>query len=142
MKNMTMRWTIVAAALAVAAGSAAAQTYKADIPMAFRVGGRALQAGTYEFAVNYAAGSPFVQVRNMATLDAVLVMPLAGHDAPIAWRKIGNPVVSFDCARTCTLKELWTARDVTTVKFPMLKLPKSESQRAASEVTFALVKTD
>jgi len=139
MKNLTMRWMIVAAALAAAAGSAAAQTYTAEIPMSFRAGEKTMSAGSYEFRVSYTTGQARVQLRNTATSDSVLLLPMAGHDAPVGWRKIGNPMVSFACGRTCALKELWTARDVTTIKFPALKLPKTET---AHEVTFSLVKTD
>jgi len=142
MKNMMTHLTIVAAALAAAAGSAAAQTYKATIPVAFRAGGTAMAAGTYEFRVDHSTGIARVQIRNTATEESILLVPSPGSDAPKAWLKAGAPMVSLACGRTCSLNQLWTARQVTTIRFPAPKLPKAEVDRAANEVSFALVKTN
>ncbi len=51
MKTLTMHSVVAVAALAVAAVSASAQTYKAEIPMAFHAGANALPAGTYKLDV-------------------------------------------------------------------------------------------
>ena len=45
MKNFTMNMTLAVAALTLAAGTASAQTVKAEIPFAFRVGGQIMQPG-------------------------------------------------------------------------------------------------
>src|SRR5580700_2722631 len=56
MKNFTMQLTIAAAALVAVAGSASAQTYKAEIPMAFHAGSNAMAAGSYEVVVRNTSG--------------------------------------------------------------------------------------
>ena len=43
MKSMMTRWMIAAAAMTAVAGSAAAQTYKAEIPLSFQVGSKMMR---------------------------------------------------------------------------------------------------
>ena len=52
MKSSTIRTMIAAAALAVAAGTASAQTYKAEIPVSFRAADKLMLPGSYEVKVN------------------------------------------------------------------------------------------
>jgi len=142
MKKIMTHLTIVAAALAAAAGSAAAQTYKADIPVAFRAGDKVMAPGKYEISVNNSGINTLVRLRNTVTSDSAVLLPFGGHDAPKAWRKAGTPMVGLSCGRTCTMKELYTARDITSLQFAAPKLPKAEVDRAATEMTFTLVKSE
>jgi hypothetical protein len=143
MKTLTTNCLIALAALVAAAGSASAQVYKADIPMAFRAGNTVMEPGAYDFniAANL-AGHSYISVRNHASGSTVMLLPIAGSDAPKAWRKAGNPLVSFVCAgRSCSLHEFWNGSDVGTYVFPAHKLPASEAERLAV-ITVELTKAD
>jgi hypothetical protein len=143
MKNLTMRSMIAVAALAVAAGSASAQTYKAEIPMSFRAGSQQLAAGNYDFVFHGgSSGHEFVAVRTADGYAAVILLPSPGSDVPKAWQKDGKPKISFNClGRTCTLAQLWDGRDVSVYAFPAPKLPKAERERLAV-VTVGLTRAD
>jgi hypothetical protein len=140
MKNLTMRMMIAAAALAVAAGSASAQTYKAEIPMPFRVADKVMAPGSYRFVVGNSSGHAIVSVRSLDTDSAALVVSAPGSDAPKAWLQAGTPKVSFDClGSTCTLRQLWNGRDSFTYAFPSAERPTIDAQRV-TVVTLALIK--
>jgi hypothetical protein len=144
MKNFTMLSMIAVAALTVAAGSASAQTYKAQIPMAFHAGRTLLAPGTYNFEVRLAAtGHDVLMIRRSDDSKLVAyVIPIAGSDAPKSWREKGNPIIAFECAgHDCTLRQLWRGQDVTAFAFPAPKLAPAAAERA-SIVTFALTKAD
>lgn len=144
MKNFTMQLTIAAAALAAVAGSASAQTYKAEIPVAFHAGSKAMAAGYYDFVVTTsAAGHRTVAVRNNISKDAALLLPIAGSDAPKAWQENGNPKIALEClAGACTLRRLWDGgRDNPTYDFPAHKLAPADKERLAV-LTVGLTKAD
>ena len=143
MKNFTMRLTFAVATLAAAALSASAQTYKADVPMAFSAGGKRMPAGTYDFVVRTGATAhSVVTVRNEASSQAAVIMALPGSDAPKAWRQAGKPLVSFECAgHSCNLRKLWDARSLPMFEFPAHKLPAVEAERV-SIVIVGLVKSE
>src|SRR5580704_5635510 len=68
MKTLTMHSLVAVAALAVAAVSASAQSYKAEIPMAFHAGDKALAAGTYKLdVVSSNHGNPIFTISNTAS---------------------------------------------------------------------------
>jgi hypothetical protein len=143
MKTLTMTSMLAVAALTVAAGSAAAQTYKAEIPMSFRALNTVMAPGSYQFSVvSNTTGKPTLVIRNLASHASAMVMSYSGSDAPKAWRASGHPVVSFACSgKTCSLSALWDGDSVSTLKFPVAKLPAAEAERA-SVVTFSLARTD
>ncbi|HTX39601.1 MAG TPA: hypothetical protein VME43_31495 [Bryobacteraceae bacterium] len=136
MKTLTMRSMIVVAALAVAAGSASAQTYRAEIPMAFRAGNKVMEAGAYDFIVKLqGGGQEILLVSSLATNRMALLMPTQGDDAPNAWKKAGAAVVTFEClGRVCTLRQLWDGNKPYTYAFPSHKLPASEANRSVVNV--------
>ena len=142
MKNTTMRMMIAAAALAVAAGTAAAQTYKGEIPVAFRAGEKLMQPGAYEIRVSTAnSGIAHVTVRNADNGATAILVPTYGTDAPKAWRAAGKPVFAFACAEgRCALRTLWTGTDLGTYRFPGRLTPSSDRQTAEMLVT--LVKSE
>ena len=141
MKTLTTNLMIAVAALAAAAGSASAQTYKAEIPMGFRAGKTVMAPGSYVIRVLTGVnGVAHIAVENRATATTALLLPIPGSDAPKAWRKEGSPKISFACAdRTCSLARLWNGRDLVTYEFATPKLPAAER---AAIVTFTMAKTD
>ena len=82
MKRLTTNLMIAAAAIAAVAGSASAQTLKADIPFTFHAGGTVLPAGTYQIKVNSPNGAPIFVLRNADTGKASMVGERASGDAP------------------------------------------------------------
>jgi hypothetical protein len=143
MKTLTMRSMIAVAALAVAACSASAQTYKADIPMSFSAGNQQMAPGSYEFQVaSGSAGRAYIAVRKTDGSAAVMLLPIAGADAPKAWQKEGKPKIAFEClGKACSLARLWNGQDVSVYAFPSRKLPKAEAERLAV-VTVGLTRAD
>src|SRR5579862_9110554 len=107
MKTSTLRWTIAAAALMVAAGSASAQTYRAEIPMAFSAGGRVLAAGPYEISASGYATTKY-QFYNRTDHSGVMLLGNALSDPPKQWRDEGVAKLTFECIDgSCRLKSLW-----------------------------------
>ena len=143
MKTLTMRSMIAVAALAVAAGSASAQTYKAEIPMSFSAGNTQMAPGSYDFrVVTGSSGHAFIVVHKADGSATAMLLPIVGLDAPKAWQKEGKPKIGFNClGRTCTLAQLWNGRDVSVYAFPARKLPPSEAARL-EVVTVGLTKAD
>ncbi|MGO9262849.1 MAG: hypothetical protein ACLQU1_42205 [Bryobacteraceae bacterium] len=142
MKTLTMRSTIAVTALVVAAGSASAQTYKADIPMSFLAGNTPMAAGSYDFQVVTRSGHANILVYKADGSATAMLLPFQGSDAPKAWQKERNPKISFNClGRTCTLGLLWNGRDVFVYEFPARKLPPAEAERLAV-VTVGLTRAD
>ena len=143
MKTLTMHSLVAVAALAVAAVSASAQSYKASIPMAFHAGDKTLAAGTYKLdVVSSNHGNPIFTISNTASGRGAFLVTSSGADAPKAWRKAGLPVLSFDClGETCTLRQLWNGSASATYVFPGHKAPAAEKERMAS-ITVVLTKGD
>ena len=144
MKSSKMRMMIAAAALAVAAGVASAQTntYKAEIPLAFRAGDKLMQPGAYDVRVSLGAtGIAAVTIHNMDNNTTAVAIPTYGNDAPKQWRAAGKPVFAFECAEShCMLRTLWTAKDLSTYRFPGHITTGSDKQVA--ELLVTLVKTE
>ncbi|HLK70276.1 MAG TPA: hypothetical protein VKU19_42895 [Bryobacteraceae bacterium] len=136
MKSSTTRWMIAAAALAVAAGSASAQTYKANIPMAFRAGNTVLAPGSYLIR-SVKNATPTFSVFNLETRRSVLLVANANADAPKGWREGGDPKLSFICGgEACTLQTLWSGSDPFSYRFATRPLPVIEASRVKT-VTLA-----
>jgi hypothetical protein len=143
MTALTMRSMFAVAALAVAAGSASAQTYKARVPVSFEVSGKTMVAGSYTFYLaSGASGAPILTVRSDATHRGAVLMANPGADAPKAWKDAGSPVIAFQCVgNNCALEKMWNGQSASTYAFPRLKVKAAESERLAS-ITVALVKAD
>jgi hypothetical protein len=143
MRTLMTRSMIAVAALAVAAASASAQTYKAEVPMSFRVGTKVLAPGSYQFrVVNALTGNHVVSVSNTATHRGALLLSFPGSDAPQAWRAAGNVVISFECLDgNCAPRRMWDGTGTTTYEFRGLKLRPAEQERITS-ITVALNKAD
>jgi len=143
MKSFTTRTMIAVAALAVAAGTASAQTYKAEIPMAFHAGNKAMTAGSYDVRVVVGqSGSEVIQLRNANTKAAAVLVPFHGDYAPKTWVADGNPRLSFECVDgACSLRKLWNGRDAAVYQLPARKLRPAEVERIAV-ITVGLTKAD
>jgi hypothetical protein len=139
MKLLTIHSIIALAVLAVAAGSASAQTYKAEIPMSFHIGDKQMAPGSYEFNADTSlSGKVVIGVRMAGHEAGALLFPIPGSDAPKAWREEGTPKLSFACHdRTCTLAAFWNGRDVSTFEFPARK-PRSPEGAPLAAVTVPL----
>ncbi len=143
MKNFTMLSMVAVAALAVTAGSASAQTLKAEIPMAFSAGGRQMTAGAYDVTVELgASGHEILMVRNRATARMAMLSPFHGSDAPEAWREGGTPRITFECLDgKCTLRAVWNGQDAYLYELPAPKLRQADKERVAV-VTIGLTRAD
>jgi hypothetical protein len=109
---------IAVAALAVAAGSASAQTLRADIPFTFRAGRSVLTPGTYKLNLSIAPNREFISMQNTDTGVSVLVAAFNRGDASTALTAKRVPALTFDCNCTrCALRELWTGVDSTSYHF-------------------------
>ena len=118
MKRLTTNLMIAAAALAAVAGSASAQTLKADIPFTFHMGTALMSPGTYEVRTNHTgAGSIFV-LQNKETHTSAMVAQVSASDAPNAWRAGGVAKLGFECAGSrCVLRAIWHAGDAYVYNF-------------------------
>ena len=141
MKSSLTCTMIAVAALAVAAGSASAQTLKAQIPMSFRVGAKAMTAGNYEVQVNTGnTATAIVKLYNVDNKSGVLTMPIAVKDVPKEWLKDGSPRLSFACVNgSCELAQLWNGEGQAAFGF-YHRETNSIQARGTTTVTLAMVK--
>ena len=119
MKSSVIRWTIAAAALAVAAGSASAQTYTADIQFTFRASHTLMNPGSYE--VKALPGANYVLwFKNVDTRQSVVLISSLGSDTPKEWRAKGKPIIAFRCADAgpCVLTGMWNGTAQYQYNFP------------------------
>ncbi len=141
MKSSTMRMMIAAAALVVAAGTASAQTYKAEIPMAFRAAGKLMTPGSYEIRVARNSATELVFVRNTEAPGAVILVVKAKADPPKEWRQGGNPKVGFACIDgACHLSALWDGSDVSEYVFGSPKPPAGDLVARTELVTLSMIR--
>ena len=133
MKRLTMNMTLAVAALALAAGTLSAQTMKAEIPFAFRVGRQVMQPG--EYRVNFLPGNTgahVVKVTNNDVRRAVLLVPIY-TDTSKTWMAAGMPQLRFACSEgPCTLISLWTG-DGETLAFSAGRMKNGDPR--ISEIT-------
>ena len=120
MKNSMTRWMIAAAALAVAAGTASAQSYKADIELTFRAGHTLMNPGSYEVSLLPGSNNSILLFKNLDTKESVMLLPSLGGDAPKEWRAKGKPIIAFQCADEgrCVLTGMWDGTTQYQYRFP------------------------
>ena len=142
MKTLKTRLTIAAAALAVVAGSASAQSLKAEIPFTFHAQNATLSPGSYLVTTAYSTGRQYVILRNADTGAAAILAQYFNADTPWAARAADHARLTFECAgRDCVLRELWKGGGNGGFKFVGPKLPRGEDARIA-EVALTSTKTD
>jgi hypothetical protein len=143
MNTTTMRTMIAAAALVVAAGTASAQTYRAQVPVAFRAGGKLMAAGSYRLDISKGAVGGVMYLRNTDSNTVVTVLAGVKADPPEQWREAGGPKLAFSCAGdSCTLSEMWNGSDTFAYSFPAPKAPAAElAAQRLQVVTLTMIKT-
>jgi len=141
MKTNLTRWMIAAAVLAVAAGNASAQIYKAEIPLSFHVRDKLMSPGEYRLRISNTSIMSVVEIYNANTRAGALLTTPVIADAPQAWRETGTPVISFECnGGVCAISRIWNGADGFIYKYPGLKLPPGDSRMAV--VTVPLARAD
>jgi hypothetical protein len=142
MKRFTTNLMIAAAAIAAVAGSASAQTLKADIPFTFHAGAAVLSPGTYQVKMNSTNGAPIFVLRNADTGKASMVAEHASSDAPKAWRANGAARLAFECAGSrCILRAVWQGGDAPAHHLSGPKFGPNEEVQTA-EIRMTSVKAD
>ena len=110
MKRSTKNMTLVVAALTIAAGTVSAQTMKAEIPFAFRVGAKLMQPGEYlvrPLPVN--SGTAMFTLVNFDARKSTIAVSSARVTPSKEWTKTGLAKLSFVCVDdSCTLTRLWS----------------------------------
>jgi hypothetical protein len=142
MKTLNMHWLIAAAALAVAAGSASAQTYKAEIPFSFRAGRATMLPGAYRIELLPSfSGAVLARVSNMDTSRSVTLFANVDLATPKTLKDVGKAVVAFNCnAEKCELTSLWSGGSDSSFRFIEPAHSRNEAQMAS--VNIALTKAE
>jgi hypothetical protein len=105
MTNFTKNLMLAAAACTIAAGTAAAQTYQAEIPFAFRAGSSSLAPGEYSVSMQGITSGKLVVVRNLDTRKSIMV-----QTASMTGERKGPaaPTLRFACwEKRCALDSIW-----------------------------------
>ena len=140
MKHLTMNSIGAAAALVLAAGSASAQSLKAEVPFTFHVAGAVMTPGTYE-VVNRSGAAKFVVLRNTDTRNAVLAM-YRSTDPAKELKARGTPALQFECSGTeCALRQIWTGTESPAYGFSVPKFG-SDGDRRIAVIPLTSVRAD
>jgi hypothetical protein len=118
MKNPMTKAMIAAAVLAAATGVASAQPLKAEVPFAFRAGGKVMPPGAYSVEI---AGPrhEIVILRNYAAQETALLIASNPDEPSKAWVSRGIPVLSFACTMVrCSLVHIWNGTPDPALTFP------------------------
>jgi len=131
MKQKSVRRTIIAAMLTLAASAAYGQDNGtvAKIPFAFRAAGSDLPAGRYR--VDPATGdSGSTGFRNLDTGKTVFIRSKAPITAPVSESKDARPRLIFQCGgeEGCSLARLWSGSG-NGLEFPTPKLTANQRER-------------
>jgi hypothetical protein len=124
MKSTFKKLTMTVAALAIATGVAGAQTFRADVPFAFQVGGKVMPAGEYRLQIN--KGYHTVTVANYDAKQTAMVM---SNGATYLTHAEANtaPTLTFACGTgRCALARLSTGSAEPALTFPTPKLGPDE----------------
>ncbi len=137
MNTTTMKTMIAAAALVLAAGSASAQSYKAEVPLAFHVGNKTMAPGSYELRFAKGAASRILVIYNQSDNSAAVLVAAVG-DLPKASR---DATVTFECTDgTCSLSKLSDGLGSVAYQFPAQKAPGTLTAHRTEFVTLSMIK--
>jgi hypothetical protein len=119
--------------MTAAAGLAAAQTMKAEIPFPFRAGDKVMAAGAYRVTeVNRNSGQHAFRIADADGHHAMLLLANSPRDTEKNWEAIGKPVLGFDCGGAkCALTAVWAGPRNTAYSFNRPKLGRDEAVRMA-----------
>jgi hypothetical protein len=136
MKSMTTNLMMTAAALVIATGVASAQQYRADIPFAFRAGGKTLAPGKYTLTVKTDQNS-MVFLTDTQTLHSTMLLPQTRDYGQYGTDR-NSPVLTFACgSNRCSLTQMWTGSTSPALTFAR---PRSGKDEQASATEIRLVK--
>ena len=109
MKRFSINMTLAVAALTLTAGTISAQTMKAEIPFAFRVGRQLMQPGSYRVSILSGTSSTrIVRLTGDSVVRTTLASQTSHNDVPSAWTAEASPKLRFTCDEgPCTLTSLW-----------------------------------
>ena len=104
--------TLAVAVLVVAAGSASAETMKAEIPFAFHVGKQLMEPGAYHVRLmDGPSGNRVFALSSDAGKQTMLTLPTQSTP-PQQWKSDLSPKLRFRCTDGyCELAQLWTGDD-------------------------------
>jgi hypothetical protein len=134
MTNLTKNMTLAIAALAMAAGTVSAQSMKAEIPFAFRIGKKVMQPG--EYRVSRHSGSSQAPMFTLSSLDshqaAIAVASYRGVPSK-EWADAGQAKLSFLCGDgPCTLTKVWAGEGDA---FTFHSAPPKDGDARVAEIT-------
>lgn len=103
MKRTAWTLTFAAAAIAMAATTASAQSLKAEIPFPFSAGGAKMQAGAYSVKMN--TSPQMVEIYGVDTHRSALAIP-QWSERPVGARSV-QAILSFACTEgRCVLASI------------------------------------
>ena len=115
MNTTTMRTMIAAAALAVVARSASAQSYKAEVPIAFQLGHKTMAPGSYDLRLIKGASGQILIIYNQSDKTSAALVASVGEPAKAS----REAVVTFECTDgTCSLRKLSGGPGTVSYQFP------------------------
>ncbi len=140
MNTSTWRGIMAAAALLVAAGSASAQSFRAEVPMAFRAGGTVMNPGSYVISTSAAEGYR-TTIHNLTDQKSAILVSATRNDAPKAWQESGDAKVTFECLDgNCRLKSIWVGTGNWVQTFPSHKGSGTNIAARPEIVTLTMIK--
>lgn len=141
MTNTTIRMMLAATALVVAAGTASAQSYTAEIPIAFHVGSKLLAPGSYEIQLTQSVVGPVAILHNRAGNGGAAFAPGVVEDVPKRWLQAGLPTLSFECVNgSCRLNKMWSGGGSHVYSMPARKPAKGDLVARNEVVTLTMIK--
>jgi len=125
MNQLIVNLIIAAVTLVVAAGSAAAQTMKAEIPFPFRAGKVVLAPGTYQISwVGRPSGSWLFRLADRENHKALLLLPVAASEGTPG---LESGMLSFQCGVSrCSLSGLSVGRGTPEFRMPPSRLGRDD----------------
>lgn len=133
MKTLTTKLMIAAAALVAAAGTAPAQTMRANVPFVFHISNQTLAPGTYRVNLNTTRG--MLEITSVGqNPKTVMSLAYADNEQKRDWKTSEDPMLSFECTATsCVLKNIWMG-SLTTYRIPGHTLGMDEVRHMAEVV--------
>jgi hypothetical protein len=127
MTSFTKNLMLAAAACAIAAGNAAAQTYEAHIPFTFRAGQSVMAPGHYQISLGNGSSRAIVRVRNTDSHETIMLVAasVSGFSEEARTAKL-----RFECGNSrCALASMWVGGYDGAYNFHKPRLGRDEMAR-------------